>query len=77
MGRKYNPIPIPIQYRRQYILSLSYITEYTKSMLNRNFVDRIEKSLQNIFQAPRNVVTKNVSDSVRQLTESRFFTHFR
>jgi ribosomal protein S7 len=77
MGRKYNPIPIPIHYRRQYILSLMYIAKYTKSMVNRNFDDRIAEAFENIFTSNRNFITKNIADDVKYLSEARFYSHLR
>src|SRR4051812_46718444 len=56
-GRKYHPVPIPIPSRRQYILALRYLVKYTKSMVNRNFEDRLFESLENIFASKRNFIT--------------------
>ena len=77
MGRKYNPIPIPIHYRRQYILSISSMVKYTKSMVNRNFEDRIVESLENIFTSNRNFITKKIADEIKYLSEARFYSHLR
>jgi len=77
MGRKYNPITIPINYRRQYILSLTYIVKYVKSMTNRMFTDRLKESLENIFGSVRNIITRNVASDVQHLSEARFYTHLR
>lgn len=77
MGRKYNPIPVPIQYRRQHILSISYIVTCIKTTNSRNFDDSIVSSLENIFGTNRNAITKAIASHVKYLTEARFYTHLR
>jgi len=77
MGRKHNPVPIPIHYRRQYILSLSYIIKYIKTITQRNFVDQLRVSLESIFGSIRNTITRLFASDVLYLAEARFYSHLR
>lgn len=77
MGRKYNPVPIPIQYRRQYIISLTNIVIYTKTIGSRNFSKCIEEALEAIFESKRNTITKAIAAYAKFLAEARFYTHLR
>lgn len=77
MGRKFNPIPIPIKERRQFVLSLNYIVKFTKSMTNRNFDAKIISALSEIFGSKKNHITKKISEDIKYLTDARVFLHFR
>lgn len=77
MGRKYNPIPMPIKQRRQYILSLNYIIKYTKSVIHRNFDDRITSALAELFSSKKNYITKKIAEDIKHLTDARIFLNYR
>jgi len=49
MGRKFNPVPMPIKERRQLVLSLNYITKYIKTIVHRDLDQRIFIGLSELF----------------------------
>src|SRR4051812_16864131 len=49
MGRKANPIPVPIRHKRQYLLSIKYIINFVHSVIDRNFDDRLIFALETLF----------------------------
>jgi len=77
MGRKYNPVPIPINYRRQYIISLRYLTNYIKSIVYRTFNDQLTFSINTLVEVKRNLITRAVATDIKYLAEARFYSHLR
>jgi len=77
MGRRLNPVPIPVRYKRQYILSIQYIVNFVKSIAARNFEDNLISALGNLFETKRNVVTRAFATDVKYLADARFYSHLR
>ena len=77
MGRKFNPIPMPIKERRQLILSLNYITKYIKTIVHRDLDTRIFSGLTELFTMKRNAITRKIAEDVKYLADSRIHLHFR
>ena len=77
MGRKFNPIPIPIHYKRQYILSIRYVSNFVKNASDRRFIDRLVSALGVLFETKRNFITRLVATDIKNLAEARFYSHLR
>jgi len=77
MGRRHNPIPIPIRYRRQYLLSIKYIIKFIENVVDKNFDDRLITALSTLFETKRNYVTRAIATDVNFLSEARFYSHLR
>jgi len=77
MGRRHNPIPFPIRYRRQYLLSIKHVTQFIRNATDRNFDNRLISTLSTLFETARNSITRTIATDVKFLAEARFFSHLR
>jgi ribosomal protein S7 len=77
MGRRYNPVPLPINERRQHILALRYLAKDTMSASQKKFNERIQQTFNQIFSSDKNQVTRKFAADIKHLTESRVYLHYR
>lgn len=77
MGRKFNPVPMPIKERRQLILSLNHITKYIKTIVHRDLDTRIFIGLSELFTKKKNPITRKIAEDVKHLADSRIYLYLR